>query len=153
MTTAEDLAELNRDIWHPFVRSYAALDADTFTGLYAPSLARGGSSSAGYEEYLAECRDFFAKAAEQGDSFAIEFRFTERLAAGGMATEQGVFKLSIAPAAGGTREQYGRFQVLSRRGDDETWQIMADYDDPAGSPESFTAGHPIDDLAAFLSGS
>jgi ketosteroid isomerase-like protein len=148
----ELLEELNRDLWHPFVRAYGALDADAFLALYHPDLIRAsgiGREVHGYTGYAAQMREFFAKVAGFGDRTAIDFHFDERLAAGGLASERGVFRLRLTPATGNPRTRYGRFHTYARRVDGR-WRFTADYDTFDGADEAaFAAGAEIDDVARF----
>lgn len=139
-------ADLDRDIWHEFVRSYAALDTEAFLGLHAPELIRAGGPGRemlDFPRYAADIREFFATVASRGDAVAIEFAFTERLAGGGLASDRGVYRLTITLAGGERRVQFGRFHVLARHGDGR-WRIVADYDAPEGADETaFAAAEPL----------
>jgi ketosteroid isomerase-like protein len=143
------LEELNRDLWHPFVRSYAERDTDTFIGLYDPALIRASGAAGqihGYTEYAEQMRAFFARVAERGDTLAIDFRFDERLASGEVASERGVFRLTVTPSSGPVRTMYGRFHTYARRVDGR-WRFVADYDTPVGADEAtYQAGAGIDDV-------
>jgi ketosteroid isomerase-like protein len=146
------LEELNRDVWHPFVSAYGALDADAFVALYHPDLIRASGIAGevlGFAGYAAQMREFFAKVAGFGDRLAIEFRFHERLAAGELASERGVFRLTVTPATGRPRTRYGRFHTYARRVDGR-WRFAADYDTFDGGDEAaFAEGAEIDDVARF----
>jgi hypothetical protein len=152
MADLELLKTLNADLWHTFVRSYAELDVEAYIGLYGPELIRAGGPTGqvhGFAEEAAGAREFFAKVAAQGDKVAIDFRFTERLAAGGLASERGVFQLTMLLAGGEERVLYGRFHTLARRAEDR-WHFVADYDSTEGATaEAFNAATAIDDLAAY----
>jgi uncharacterized protein (TIGR02246 family) len=146
------LEELNRDIWHPFVRAYGALDADAFLALYRPDLMRatGVSGEAlDFDGFAAQMREFFAMVAGYGDTIAIDFRFHERLVGADLASERGVYRLVVTPAAGERRTRYGVFHTYARRADG-TWRFAADYDTRDGADEkTFAAAADIDDVARF----
>jgi ketosteroid isomerase-like protein len=150
MTTL--LEELNRDLWHPFVRTYGTLDADAFLGLYHSDLIRASGRAGqvqGYDAYAAAMREFFALVAGFGDVIAIDFRFHERLAGGSLASERGVFRLDATPTAGRPRIRYGRFHTYARRAEGR-WRFVADYDSADSADEAaFAAGAEIDDVARF----
>jgi ketosteroid isomerase-like protein len=143
MADKQLLGELDRDLWQPFVRTYAALDADGFLALYGPELIRAGGPSGevqDYAQFAAATRDFVSMVRERGDALGIEFAFTERLAAGELASERGVFRLTATLAGGEQRVRYGRFHTLARRGEDGRWRFVADYDSPDGAdPAEFAA--------------
>jgi hypothetical protein len=145
-------AELNRDIWHPFVRSYADLDAAAFLALNSPDLMRASGTSGqvqDYAGYATELREFFAMVAGNGDRIGIDFRFTERLASDALASERGVFRVSVVPAGGEPRARYGRFHSYARKSDGR-WRLAADYDiGDENAGDDFAAGAEIDDVARF----
>jgi ketosteroid isomerase-like protein len=148
------LHELNRDIWHPFVASYGALDAPAFLALHTPDFIRAGGPTReilGFAEYAAQTEKFFADVAGRGDALGVDFRFTERIAAGQLASERGVFQISVTLAAGGQRQLYARFHTFARK-IDERWRLAVDYDTTDGGTvdaASFAAGVEITDVAAF----
>jgi uncharacterized protein (TIGR02246 family) len=147
------LAELNRDLWHPFVRSYDERDTDAFAALYHADTIRatgaGGGSVMGRTEFIRQLAGFFATATNLGGTVTIAFRFHERIAAGVLASERGVFRLTVTPAGGTARVRYGLFHTYARRTDGR-WLFVADYDTPEGADEGgFAAGAEIDDLARF----
>ena len=134
MADGELLRELNRDIWHPFRRSYGSRDATAFLALYTPDLIRAGGPAQqvhGFEEYAAQTGQWFADLTERGDGIGIEFRFLERIASGGLASERGVFRITATQAGGQQRTFYGRFHTFARK-QDGRWRIAADYDSNEG---------------------
>lgn len=147
------LDELNRDVWRPFMVSYAALDADSFLDINHADLihASGITGQAhGLEQYSREMRDFFAMVAERGDRISIEFRFQERIATGDIASERGLFCMHATLSAGETRTRYGRFHTFSRK-TDERWRLVTDYDTDAGADAAeFEAAAAMNDLTAFI---
>jgi ketosteroid isomerase-like protein len=146
------LEELNRDVWHPFVRTYRALDADAFLALHHTDLIRASGTANEVHDfagYAAQIREFFAMVAGFGDAIMIDFRFHERIAAGDVASERGVFRLSVTPATGRPRTRYGRFHTYARRVDGR-WRLASDYDTNEGADAAaFAAGAEIDDVARF----
>lgn len=148
------LAELNRDLWHPFGAAYGSLDIEAFLALNRTDLIRASGTGKlvhGYDEYAAQMRAFFGRVRAQNDRLAIEFRFHERLAAGDVASERGVFLLKVDPNVGDPRRRYGRFHTLARKTDGR-WRFAADYDsDDDADAAAFEAGAAVDDLARFSS--
>jgi hypothetical protein len=148
----DQLEALNRDIWQPFVRAYHALDAATFLGLCRSDMIHA-SGAAGqvhrFEEYARQMREFFDMVAERGDQVDIEFRFSERLVADGVASERGLFRLSVTLADGELRTRYGRFHTFSVLTEGR-WQFLVDYDTADGADEAaFDAATPVEDTSAF----
>lgn len=123
-------SELNRDVWQPFRAAYAAGDADAFLDLHAPDLIRAGGPAKEVLDlaaYGAQVREWFALVAAKGDRLAIDFRFTERLVAGELASERGVYRITLTPATGDGIVLFGRFHTFARRIDGR-WRIAVDYD-------------------------
>src|SRR5690242_1233301 len=148
------LEDLNRDIWRPFVAAYGALDIEAFLALNRTDLIRASGTAGqvhGYDEYAAQMREFFAKVAERGDRISIEFRFHERIAAGDLASERGLLRLSVTSAGEPPRTLYGRFHTYARKTDGR-WRFAADYDTSDGADAAvFDAGAAVDDLDRFTS--
>ena len=156
MTDPDLLRDLNQALWQAFRTSYRSLDATALLALYHRDLVRAGGparSVQGFDGYAGEIREFFADMAAQGASLDIDFRFTERIGAGELASERGVFRIALAgPDA--ERIFYGQFHTFARR-IDGTWQFVADYDTTEGgtvTAASFAAAHGIDDVLAFAPG-
>jgi len=150
---ADLLAELNRDIWHPFVAAYRALDIDAFLALNSTDVIRASGSKQklvhGYDVYAKQMREFFAMVKTLNDRIAIDFRFHERVADGELASERGVYLLSVAPSLGGPRTRYGRFHTCARKTDGR-WRLVFDYDSNDGADAAaFEAGAAIDDVDRF----
>ena len=146
MTAAELLRGLNTDVWTPFRAAYAACDTDAYLALHTRDLIRAGGPRhvvQTYDEVAAETRPWFTGAAERGVALAVEFRFTERLAAGGLACERGHYRITA-----GDEVFHGRFHTFSRH-TGSRWQIVADHDVPEPDGSAFAAAHDPDDLAAF----
>jgi uncharacterized protein (TIGR02246 family) len=154
MTGNPLLDELNRDIWRPFRATYRAADPEAFLALYDPDLIRAGGPTKevyGFDRFAAGMTDWFADVSQRGDSLDIEFRFTERIAAGELASERGCYRITAMLADGGDRVLHGRFHVFARKVDGR-WRVVADYDtndDGAITPEIFAAGAVVEDTARF----
>jgi ketosteroid isomerase-like protein len=152
MGDAELLGELNRDVWRPFRDSYAAGDAAAHLAVFTQDLIRAGGPRGevhGFEEYATQMRDTFAEVARRGDRFGIEFRFTERLAAGALASERGAFRITVTLAGGEVRVVFGRFHTFACKTDGR-WRLAVDYDSSGDSDEeTFAAGATVEDVAAF----
>jgi len=154
MADGELLRELNRDVWHAFRRAYGARDAAAFLALHTPDLIRAGGPDKqvhGFADYAAQTTQWFADLTERGDSIGIDFRFLERIAAGELASERGVFRITATRAGGEPRVFYGQFHTFARK-TDGSWRIAADYDSNEGgtvTAETFAAAADIEDVAAF----
>lgn len=151
----ELLRELNRDLWHPFRRHFGALDTDAFVALFAADLIRAGGPDRrviGLGEYAAQMSAFFTDVAARGDGITIDFRFHERLAADGKASERGVFRAGLTPAGGEPRTILGHFHTFARKTDGR-WRFVVDYESDGGTltDDDFAIGAETDDLERFAS--
>jgi len=154
MTVNPLLGEMNSDIWHPFRRTYQACELAAFLDLYSPDLIRAGGPAKevyGFDRYAAETAAWFTTCAERGDSLDIEFRFTERIAAGDLASERGVFRITATRAGADDLVFHSRFHTFARKAGGR-WRIVADYDtneDGAVTPGMFAAASAVEDTAGF----
>ena len=148
----EVLAAINADVWTPFADGYATGDAERYLAVHAGDFVRVDADAdwvGGLEAYAADVRRFFGRLAERGDQARIAFRFVERLADAGIASERGVYRLVFSVSDGTERIFHGAFHTLARR-TDAGWRLFVDYNTSAGgTAEAFDAARAVDDLAAF----
>jgi len=150
----EFLRELNRDIWEPFRAAYARMDADAYLALHSADLLRVEADEkwlGGLDDYAARVRPAFAQLAAKGAVMDIDFRFTERIAAGGNASERGVYRLAVTPPGEEPRLHFAEFRTVARK-HEGTWRIVLDHDhSDHGSVgvQRYTAAHALDDLDPF----
>jgi hypothetical protein len=148
------LEELNRDVWHAFRRAYGERDAPTFLGIHSRDLIRAGGPTKeihDYDEYAARTGGWFAELTARGDGIGIEFRFLERIAGGGLASERGIFRITATRVGEEAKVFHGRFHTLCRKVDGR-WLICADYDSDEGgtvTADMFDAGTDIDDVGTY----
>jgi len=146
------LDELNRELWRPFIISYAERDASAVGRLQAPELIRVEAANGwvgGFDAYLERTAAFFADMTGRGATIGIAFRFVERLVEGSIASERGVYRIVMAVPGEAELVFYGRFHTFARKTGDG-WRIVVDYDTTAGADEAaFDAAHDLDDTAAF----
>jgi ketosteroid isomerase-like protein len=158
MTTVDVLRDLNEGLWRPFRAAYRARDAAAFLAMHTSDLIRAGAGDGSVLDlaaYDAQVTPWFAGLAARGDTLDITFRFTERIGAAGLASERGVYRITLE--AVGTQPQvfYGRFHTFARKVDGQ-WRVAVDYDTNEGrtvTEDTFTAATPIDDLTPFADAS
>jgi len=124
------LGELNTDIWRAYRHAYREGDASAFLAVHSPDLIRAGGPAqtiTGFPEYGTLTRQWFADLTERGDSVDIEFRFTERIADGALASERGIYRLTAQRPDHEPKVMYGRFHTFARKTNGR-WHIVADYD-------------------------
>jgi ketosteroid isomerase-like protein len=125
VTDKDLLTELNRDIYLPFRAAYRSYDTEAYLALHTPDLIRVGGPQRvvqGYAEVAAETGPWFADAAARRLPISIDFRFTERLADGDLASERGIYRIEV-----GDEVFHGRFHTFSRKVDGR-WRMAVDYD-------------------------
>ena len=148
------LAELDRDIWAPFVQAFAENKPDLWVAVHSPDFVRVMGDARRVEPreaYFSGMRGMLKSFADRGVKSGIAFRFTERIAGAAAASERGIFEFSTTNAAGNTRKTYGKFHVISRK-EDGRWKILVDYDSNEGgsiNEASFLAAHAPSDYAKY----
>ncbi len=148
------LAELDRDIWRPFMAAYAARDAEAYFALHTATLVRVPADMKTVqtpEQWRSSTRAMFQQMSERGEAAAIAFRFTERLVGAEAASERGVYEFTAKAASGSTQRFYGRFHTIARK-QQGRWKLAVDYDSSEGGKideAAFRAAHAMDDYARF----
>ncbi|QUQ64757.1 GNAT family N-acetyltransferase [Kutzneria sp. CA-103260] len=146
---ARSLAELNAQIWRPYRAAHAAGDTEAFLALHAPDLIRAGGPGQtvlDFPTYAAASRAWRADLTARGSSVAIEFRFTERITDGVLASERGVYRLTGTRADGDSAVFHGHFHTFTRKTDGR-WRIVVDYDNTDATPADFEAAADPDDFS------
>lgn len=119
------IAEINSQIWQPFIESYATGDGDLHASLYSPDIVRisRGEISTG-SAYIERMRQYVNSLRARGGR-SISFRFTERTHGDDIAYETGVFRIM----RGDGSAMYGQFEVVIRNIGGE-WKLTLDHDKP-----------------------
>ncbi|HYC70157.1 MAG TPA: DUF4440 domain-containing protein [Opitutaceae bacterium] len=148
------LAELNRDLWTPFSDAYTDGDAEAYLALQAPDFVRVEGDRRiirTLAEYSTLIRRTFDGWKDRDEKAGISFRFLERIVRGDLASERGVYELTLADNDGNVERIYGRFHVISRKIDGR-WRIAMDYDSTErGTVDrgAFLEAAAFDDLKSF----
>jgi ketosteroid isomerase-like protein len=141
-------AEIDREIWIPFMAASNAFDADGFLAVQSKDLVRVATDAKevyGLQRYENEIRDGFKRARERGLKRVSEVRFLVRTASGDLAFETGYFKSQAALANGEIRTRYARFEFILRR-EGGAWRILVDKDTADGgklTEQDFQAATPL----------
>ena len=144
------LHQLNDDIWMPIVNAYPARDVAGYLAVHAPDFTWIQAEQhiiEGLDEYGARIRKSFAEL-PAGITVHLEFRFSERIAGGRMASERGVARMSGDGPKGPLPVRYNHFHTLARC-ENGHWRLVVDYDGALADAAAFNAAHPADDLAHF----
>jgi ketosteroid isomerase-like protein len=154
LALADQLGEINRDVWIPFRTAYARGDAEAFIALHLPDVIRvegNGGWVGGFDEYAARLREWFRWVAVQEGSLDIRFRFLERYAGEDAASERGVYRLSLTYPDADERLWFGKFHTICRKVGGR-WRIALDYDSDEGgtvNEATFDSASEPDELAAL----
>jgi ketosteroid isomerase-like protein len=142
---AQDVEDqINKEVWYPFMESYAELDAEAFMDIHSANVLRINRDRGDirtYETYAHDMAESFSRQRERGTKRTIEFSFLERIHANDVAYEVGYYR--VRSAAGGQQQTYyGKFHVVLNKTDGR-WKIAIDADssqDPVIYEEDFMAG-------------
>jgi ketosteroid isomerase-like protein len=124
-----DQDEINRQVWHPFMKAYEKLDASMFMSLHSRELMRvelDMRKTMHYDAYAAYYQDFFNRFRKSGEKIRIRFSFTHRVSDGSRAFEKGYYEFTLHTAKGEARA-YGSFTVMLKKEQDR-WKIILDAD-------------------------
>jgi ketosteroid isomerase-like protein len=101
----------------------------------------------GLAEYGARIRESFANL-PAGITVHLAFRFTERIAGAGMASERGIARMSGTGPRGPLPARYTRFHTIARHGDGR-WRLLVDYEGGTADEADFDAAYAVEDLTVF----
>ncbi len=131
-------AEINAQIWLPFIESYAKGDGDLHASLYSDDIVRvsRGKVQTGMA-YIERMREYVNSLADRGGR-PISFRFNERSHNENTAYETGVFRLMHSDGTA----SYGRFEVVIKK-IHGSWKLSFDHDQPTDR-DAWNAAEPMD---------
>lgn len=144
------LAEINRDVWLPFLEAYATCRVELLSEVLAPDFVRVERSVrwiGDRHQHLTRTNAGFDKANERGDALAIDVRFVDRVVEGGLAHEGGYYRVTITGPEGSEQRFHGRFDSVLRH-TSEGWRMILDQDDDAAATD-FEGARLLDDIDAF----
>lgn len=124
------LTELNRDIWTPYTAAFNTQEPEKYLGLLAPDFVRIEGDQLVIRpraEYVARLRRSFDDWKDRDLRPEFEFRFTERIVRGSLASERGIYQFVLYDPEGNTERYFGTFHLLARKIDD-AWKITVEYD-------------------------
>lgn len=152
--TADHLKEINRDVWRKFYMAFDSLDHKLMAEIHAKDLIRIPANQhtiLDYNTYINNYKRTFADGKSNNSTNAISLRFFERIVNDSVATERGIFKLTIDQNTTAERSFYGQFHVLLVKRD-KKWQILMDYDSNENNTideEDFLDASPLGDVERF----
>ncbi|WP_115462302.1 YybH family protein [Winogradskyella aurantiaca] len=152
-TSSEVLDEINL-VWADFYRAFDSLDYTYMAKIHAEDLVRisGGARISDYDAYINSYKSNFQAITSRNETRHIELRFFERINNANIASERGVYQLSITDKEGNQSYFYGQFHVLFKK-QYAQWKIIMDYDSSEGDTidkTHFFDAKAIDDFSPFV---
>jgi ketosteroid isomerase-like protein len=142
--------EVNKDVWLPFIESWATNDVEKYNGLHTKDLIRGGEKEVqGFESYAEHNRRNFKQRITNKAKVTIDFRLLERANNGELGSERGIYETTYTNQKGEVFKNYGKFHVFLRKVEG-VWKIAVDYDSDENNTitqDSFKAASAIDDFS------
>ena len=125
--------EINKAIWEKFTEAFETYDAELFASLHSKDFIRISSDSKtirNVENYIDGYRNRWKN---MNSKQTIDFRFTERINNGNLASEKGIYKLTVNLGEQNEASYYGAFHVVMRK-EETHWKLLVDYDSNPKSP-------------------
>lgn len=123
-------AEINTQVWKPFIQTYNAHDTDGFMAVHSKDVVRSPRDSKkllNWDEYYQSQKQGDSHERTAGAKRQLELHFTERIANNSLAVEVGIYKVTVTNKEGTNRAFYGRFHVVLRK-ENNVWKILVDTD-------------------------
>lgn len=151
---AATLKAIDADLWLPFAKAYADLDADAYIALNSKSVVRilgDLKFIEPHESFVKSTRQMFDSLKKSKAKVAINWRFNERIHSADTAAERGIYEFVLTDATGKQRKSYSRFHVVLKK-EAGKWRIVTDYDSEDGgtiNEAAYKAAFARDDYAKF----
>lgn len=142
-------AEINEQVWKPFIKGLNNADTDLFLSVHSKDLVRSprdGKEVFGWDEYYKQSKVANTNRKSDGTALDIQLRFTERIAQGNKSIEVGIYKTTVTRKGEAPQSFYGRFHVVERK-ENGKWKILVDTDSSEGDTigeEHFLAAKPME---------
>jgi ketosteroid isomerase-like protein len=147
--------QINQDVWEAFYKAFDQLDHKYMVEIHDEDLIRipaGQKIILDYQTYMDNYQKSFAAAKEENSTRSIELRFFERIANDSVASERGIYKLTIDKESLDERNFYGQFHVLLIK-ENGVWKILMDYDSNENNTIDetvFKEAYAMDDYNEFI---
>ncbi len=149
----EQLNDLNKQLWLPFIEGVNTAKADLYVGVHAKDFYWVSAGSNGrimdLPEYADDSVMVMKQRKEQGTRSEMEVRFLERNVDGDFASERCIVKFTMHERGKEPQVSYGVSQYFSRK-ENGVWRMWMQFK-PAdkGSAEMFASAAPLEDTARF----
>lgn len=122
-----ELKAINTDIWYPFTKAYETYDADLFKSLHDSNLIRVSGNQKSIISFDAYMSGFKNRWQSKNRKQTISFRFIERIVSDNLASERGIYKLTVDLDSDSEQSYYGQFHVIHKKINGK-WKLILDYD-------------------------
>jgi hypothetical protein len=150
----KNIQDINNDVHRKFHQAFDSLDYKLMESIHSKELMRIPADRKiilGYEEYMEQNKSFFEHTKKNNGTLNIELRFFERLNNDSVASERGIYKLTMNKNREDETVYYGKFHVLLLK-EDNTWKILMDYDSNEKNiigEEDFKNAYEMNDFGKF----
>ena len=147
----EHLHNINQQVWQVFTKAFETNNADLFASIHSPDMIRitgDGKSIKTFNEYI---EGYKKRWAGNTRNQTISFRFLERISNPMLASERGIYKLTINPNTPEEKSYYGKFHVVLKN-EVNQWKILMDYDSSENNSineHSYKSAFAIDDYKSY----
>lgn len=154
-TKAQQLRDLNRQMWLPFIEGINRDRPDLYVGVHSSDFRWIAPGNTGrimdLEEYDQDSRSVMKRRKEAGEQTSVEFRFIERNVKGGVAAEKCVVKFVLQRKGKPPETSYGIAHYFSRN-ENGVWKMFLQYGSRDVATEAmFLQAAPVEDVARFAS--
>lgn len=149
----DNLKAINQ-VWAKFYQAFETLDDQPMAEIHSKALVRisGGSRILDYETYINNYKRQFQTNRTNNSTRNIALRFFERINNDSVASERGIYKLTVNKGKSDEQHYYGQFHVIMKK-EKGSWKITMDYDSNENNTideKSFQKAYAIDDFKPFV---
>ena len=151
--TVDNLHAINK-VWEKFYKAFETLDYKPMAEIHSKDLIRisGGQRIIDYDTYINNYKTQFEQATSKKTTNHITLRFFERINNESIASERGIYRLTINKGKLDEQSYYGQFHVIMKK-ENDIWKITMDYDATEFdtiSKEDYDKAHAITNLEVFI---
>lgn len=145
---AARLAELDRDVWRPFLEGVRLDSAELYVGIRARDFHWVAPGERGrimdLAEYDDDSRQVMRRRRASGGSTELDVRFLERNVTATFAVEKTVSRYVIRNGDGTERTGFGIAHSFARKEEDGRWRLFLHHGSPErATAETFAAATPM----------
>jgi len=124
--------DINEQVWANFTKAFETLDHDLFASLHVEDFIRVSGDSKKIKSKSEYISGYVSRWQDKRLVQSISFRFLERISNGSIASERGIYNVTLFPGKENEANYYGKFHVILAK-ENEKWMILVDYDSSENS--------------------